>query len=289
MDGFFPKTICTFQRNFPMKKMLFIPALLLCAAFAFGQHPSRPSTLLMDQSIRSGSTDADFGAVTEQSSGPVVCDLDNDGQPEVILTGRTEIWVVNYANPDPATPVFHMLAQSGYQFNGPVTVAHLSADGYPWLVIGASDTVHYAAGQCPGISAGDEANKHRFGDCYHWRSVLQAWKIVDGDTLGIRSAPIDTMRLTTPCAADADGDGVDELCFVGSSSYGSYLGSETVRFAAAVRFFKLNGAGTSFDQMTTSDPNDQVVWYGRSIDIGMPSRAFPVTPPCVRVSYTAVR
>src|SRR5512146_820986 len=93
---------------------------------------------LLSTDWTSGSTNGLPPAADEQTSGPVVYDLTGDGEDEVIVTGRQEIWVFNLEHPDNSNPLFHWGMGTGYEFCSPVTVARLSSDGYPWVVVGAS-------------------------------------------------------------------------------------------------------------------------------------------------------
>jgi len=119
--------------------------VLFAVVSAWAQPPA-----LLDTDWNSGSDNALFDNADEQTSGPVVYDLTGDGQKEVIVTGRKNIWVFNLDHPDMSDPVFATWTPvEGYEFCSPVTVAHLSSDGYPWIVVGASVAVHYAQGDCP--------------------------------------------------------------------------------------------------------------------------------------------
>jgi hypothetical protein len=166
-------------------------------------------------------------------SGPVVYDLLGNGQQEIIVTGRQFIQVFNSAG----TEIFQsqMHAETGYEFCSPITVAHLSSDGYPWIVVGGSrlqfygrehnsDTCSlvepcYMCARCPYYQSGG-ANQHPEGLCYHWYSKIHAWKIVGTTIESHTSSEYSDIRLTTFAAGDIDGDGLDELAYVGPASWG---------------------------------------------------------------------
>ncbi len=212
---------------------------LVWAASASAQLPTR----VLDANWYSGSNNANFNYASEQTSGPVVCDLTGDGEMEVIVTGRKDIWVFNVEHPDPSDYVFHWQAQTGYEFCSPVTVAHLSADGKLWVVVGGSVAVHYAGGSCPYSQQYDNPNYHYRGDCYHWHSLLHAWKVTGANSSQFYSVADTTLRLTTPAAADVDGDGKDELCFVGSHSYGvSFFNGGYMYSTVGVHFYEFDGS-----------------------------------------------
>ncbi len=216
------------MREVLMKQVLWITLSVLIGGVAALAQPPTP---MLDTDWTSGSGDIAFDFADEQTSGPVVYDLTGDGYQEVIVTGRSDIWVFNLENPDSEHPLFHWTPEPGYEFCSPVAIAHLTADGYPWLVVGGSVAVMYAPGDCPlsGIEGcGDweghtpypDPDCHGIGDCYHWHSMIHAWQIIGTTDEDYFSGDRFNQRLTTPAAADADGDGVDELCFVGSGSYG---------------------------------------------------------------------
>ncbi len=226
-----------------MNIMLRIMLLLLVATATL-------KAQILNTDWHSGSNNAD-----EQTSGPVVYDLTGDGQKEVILTGREDIWVLNLDNPDPDNYLYHWTAATGYEFCSPVTIAHLSADGYPWVVVGGSHLNHYGHNQCPsrnqnGVCSTWPVNPNwpdpdchliEFGgDCYHWQSIIHAWKVAPTGVENHNSDSYLTQRLTTPAADDVDGDGADELCFAGSNSYGIAFPNGDMYSTVGVHFYKYN-------------------------------------------------
>jgi hypothetical protein len=247
-----------------MKTLLWMAIVVLACAAAIWAQPA--TVLSVDWTSRSD--DSNFGAANEQTSGPVVYDLDEDGQKEVILTGRKDVWVFNTSYPNMTNALFHWQVSAGYEFCSPVTIAHLSNDGAAWVVVGASRAVHFAADSCPfrveGVCAtyGDppltDPNCHYHGDCYHWYSMIHAWKITGTGTYEEHFSSADdnrNQRLTTPAAADVDGDGLDELCFVGMNSYGITAGGN-VRSTAGVHFYEYNDGFVELLPAT----RQEVVW-----------------------------
>jgi len=218
-----------------MKYVLSIILLVLLGGLASWAQPPMPDPILQTD-WTSGSDNEDFNNADEQTSGPVVYDLTGDGQPEVIVTGRTNIWVFNVDHPNPADPVFpSWTPPDGFEFCSPVAIAHLSADGDPWVVVGASYAREYVYPNCPmridglcGEWAGHDLpdpdchgyDWNESGNCFHWESVIQGWKIEGETATEFVSDVRPTQRLTTAVVADADGDGLDELCFFASGSYG---------------------------------------------------------------------
>jgi hypothetical protein len=209
-----------------------------------------------------------FGSPTEQTSGPVVYDLTGDGEKELIVTGRKDIWVLNYSEQDPENAIFHWQAQNDYKFCSPVTIAHLTPDGYPWVVVGASEAVRWEPGQCPNLVNDDcpawtghapypDPDCHYDGDCYHWQSIIHAWKIVGTNDDPHPSDVIMNARLTTPAAADVNGDLLDELCFVGNGSYGVHDAhtNSDMYSTVGVHFFKFDNG---FVEM--GDTRKEIPW-----------------------------
>ncbi len=254
-----------------MKCSLCFPFLLLVMATVAVAQPVRAPAILHSAMV-TGSLNADFGYATEQTSGPVVCDVTGDGLPEVIVTGRAKIWVLNYAHQDPQNPLFYWPAQDGYEFCGPVTVCRPSSSGNPWIVVGASKQVRYLGrlgtnDPCPHQND-DGPNSHLSGDCYHWHSIIEAWEITGSTATPHPSGDLADQRLTTPTAADANGDGKDELCFVGSQSYGisvwsGIAGHWLMRSCVGVRFYEFVNNAWTERSVTPTEENpypQQTYW-----------------------------
>jgi len=191
-----------------MTRVVAALTLTLALAFVTWAQPTR----IMQTQWTSGSDEASFNWAREQTSGPVVYDLTGNGTQEVIVTGRRDVWVFNMQHPDMNNCQFHWHISDGYEACSPATIAHVSSDGLPWVVVGASKNVahHQSAGGCPEASTPDAANSHPWGECCHWHSVINAWKVTGpglGDTVRSSSDDRADERLTTPAAADVDGDG----------------------------------------------------------------------------------
>ena len=86
-----------------MKHLFRIIALLL---FGVAILWAQPPTPILETDWTSGSDNALFNNADEQTSGPVVYDLTGDGQPEIIVTGREDIWVFNMDYPDENSRLF---------------------------------------------------------------------------------------------------------------------------------------------------------------------------------------
>jgi len=222
---------------------------------------------VLDADWTSGSDWAD-----EQTSGPVVADINGDGLREVILTGRNDVWVFNAQHPNMDNPLFHWQMDDGYEMCSPAAVAHLTSDGKAWIVVGASVAVHYEAGSCPfrhredcatyGTPPVEDPNCHYDGDCYHWRSIIRAWKITGTGQRDYEvhfSSVCENQRLTTPAVADVDNDQKDELCFVGSDSYGLKDTGQFIhmRSTVGVHFYEYDNG---FNELLTDGRADEVPW-----------------------------
>jgi hypothetical protein len=201
-----------------MVRVSVLAFLLVCLAFP----SSGQDAISVGFPARSVNADWPFQLTNMQDSGPVVYDINQDGVKEVIVAGRNDIFVFRSGDNSLDDTLFHWTApvteEDVMEFCSPVTIAHLSTDGKPWVVIGASRVKYYETA-CPQEHTADV---HVENDCYHWRSKLCAYKITGVDAVEDHSpgTVVTDMRLTTPCAADMNGDGWDELCFAGSCSYG---------------------------------------------------------------------
>ena len=133
--------------------------------------------------------------------------------------GRKDVWVFNLEHPDENDFVFHWTVYQDppelvQEFCSPITIAHLSADGLPWVVVGASYARHYGYldcpmrdefGNCAQWQGFPDPDCHGYdwnesGDCYHWESMIHAWRI-DGNSFSEYHSDLRrTQRLTTDLA-----------------------------------------------------------------------------------------